>query len=155
IVAEAVPTESGEAATISTAGGKRYGGIGHYLGGLIEKATGAETRVTVLGHVQRGGQPGDRDRLLASAFGVHAVDLIAEGKFDRVVSWWDREVVAVPLAEAISAPHTVDPNGLTVHTARGLGICFGDCPCSRPPPSGIFRSGSMRVPASPMPACGC
>ncbi|HEX2114997.1 MAG TPA: ATP-dependent 6-phosphofructokinase, partial [Alphaproteobacteria bacterium] len=60
IVAEAVPTESGEVATISTVGGKRYGGIGHYLGGLIEKATGAETRVTVLGHIQRGGQPSAR-----------------------------------------------------------------------------------------------
>jgi 6-phosphofructokinase 1 len=126
IVAEAVPTESGEAATISTVGGKRYGGIGHYLGGLIEKATGAETRVTVLGHIQRGGQPSARDRLLASAFGVHAVDLIANGKFDRMVAWWHREVVDIPLAEAVSAPATVDPDGPTVRTARGLGICFGD-----------------------------
>jgi 6-phosphofructokinase 1 len=126
IVAEAVPTENGEAATISTVGGKRYGGIGHYLGGVIEKATGAETRVTVLGHIQRGGQPSARDRLLASAFGVHAVDLIAQGKFDRMVSWWHREVIDVPLAEAVSAPHTVDPDGQTVHTARGLGICLGD-----------------------------
>jgi ATP-dependent phosphofructokinase / diphosphate-dependent phosphofructokinase len=126
IVAEAVPTESGEAATISTVGGKRYGGIGHYLGGLIEKATGAETRVTVLGHIQRGGQPGARDRLLASAFGVHAVDLIANRKFDRMVAWWHREVTDVPLAEAVSEPATVDPNGPMVRTARGLGICFGD-----------------------------
>jgi 6-phosphofructokinase 1 len=126
IVAEAVRTESGEAATINTVGGKRYGGIGHYLGGLIEKATGAETRVTVLGHIQRGGQPGARDRLLASAFGVHAVDLIAQGKFDRMVAWWHREVIDVPLAEAVSAPATVDPDGPMVRTARGLGICFGD-----------------------------
>jgi 6-phosphofructokinase 1 len=126
IVAEAVPTETGEVAMISTVGGKRYGGIGHYLGGLIEKATGAETRVTVLGHIQRGGQPSARDRLLASAFGVHAVDLIANGKFDRMVAWWHREVVDIPLAEAVSAPATVDPDGPTVRTARGLGICFGD-----------------------------
>ena len=111
---------------ISTVGGKRYGGIGHYLGGMIEKATGAETRVTVLGHIQRGGQPSARDRLLASAFGVHAVDLIAQGKFDRMVAWWHREVIDVPLAEAVSAPHTVDPDGPSVHTARGLGICLGD-----------------------------
>jgi phosphofructokinase-like protein len=126
IVAEAVPTEHGETAMISTVGGKRYGGIGHYLGGMIEKATGAETRVTVLGHIQRGGQPSARDRLLASAFGVHAVDLIAQGKFDRMVAWWHRAVIDVPLAEAVAAPHTVDPDGPTVHTARGLGICLGD-----------------------------
>jgi 6-phosphofructokinase 1 len=93
---------------------------------LIEKATGAETRVTVLGHIQRGGQPSARDRLLASAFGVHAVDLIAQGKFDRMVAWWHREVIDVPLAEAVSAPSTVDPDGPIVRTARGLGICFGD-----------------------------
>jgi 6-phosphofructokinase 1 len=126
IVAEAVPTESGEVATINAVGGKRYGGIGHYLGGLIEKATGAETRVTVLGHIQRGGQPDARDRLLASTFGVHAVDLIAKGKFDRMVAWWHREVIDVPLAEAVSAPATVDPDGPMVRTARGLGICLGD-----------------------------
>ena len=62
--------------------------------------TGAETRVTVLGHVQRGGQPTWDDRLLASAFGVHAVDLIAEGKFDRLVVWQNRSVVDMPLIAA-------------------------------------------------------
>ncbi len=126
IVAEAVPTETGEPAVIKGASGTRYGGIGHYLGQLIEKATGAETRVTVLGHVQRGGQPTPRDRLIASAFGVHAVDLIAAGKFDRMVAWWNRDVTDVPLEEVANKPHTVDPNGPQVRTARSLGICFGD-----------------------------
>ena len=126
IVAEAVPTETGEPVTIDTQGGKRYAGIGHYLGALVEKATGAETRVTVLGHVQRGGQPSARDRLIASAFGVHAVDLIAARKFDRMVAWWNREVIDVPLEGAVQSPHLVDPNGPIVRTARGLGICLGD-----------------------------
>ena len=62
--------------------------------------TGAETRVTVPGHVQRGGLPTWDDRLIASAFGVHAVDLIAQGKFDSMVAWQNRRVVAVPLTAA-------------------------------------------------------
>src|SRR3954468_12817525 len=60
-------------------GGATYGGIGHRLGAEIARLTGAETRVTVLGHVQRGGEPNAIDRLIASAFGVHAVDLVAAG----------------------------------------------------------------------------
>jgi 6-phosphofructokinase 1 len=88
--------------------------------------TGAETRVTVLGHVQRGGQPTWTDRMIGSAFGVHAVDLIAAGKFDRMVAWQNRDVVDVALAEAVAAPQQVDLDGTLVHTARGLGICLGD-----------------------------
>ncbi|HZT51657.1 MAG TPA: 6-phosphofructokinase, partial [Stellaceae bacterium] len=66
------------------------------------------------------------DRLLASAFGVHAVDLVAAGRFDRMVAWQNRRVVDVPLAEAVDRPQEVDPDGTLVRTARGLGICLGD-----------------------------
>ena len=83
------------------------------------RLTGAETRVTVLGHVQRGSQPTWDDRLLASAFGVHAVDLIAEGRFDRMVAWQNRRVVDVPLAEAICGRKRSIPAGALVRTARG------------------------------------
>ena len=86
----------------------------------------AETRVTVLGHVQRGGAPGARDRLFAAAFGVHAVDLIAEGRFDRMVAWQNRGVTDVPLAAAIASYHSVDPHGALVRTAQGLGIYMGE-----------------------------
>src|SRR5690606_23306704 len=66
IVSEAVEMESGEKAQIEDLSGKRrYGGISHYLADRISERTGAETRVTVLGHVQRGGQPSAQDRLLA------------------------------------------------------------------------------------------
>lgn len=127
VVAESVKTEDGEALVTVHVGGKpTYGGIGHYIGDRIAELTGAETRVTVLGHVQRGGAPGARDRLLASAFGVHAVDLLAAGKSDRMVAWQNRDVVDVPLAEAIARPQVVDSNGPLVRTARGLGICLGD-----------------------------
>ena len=70
-------------------------------------------------------RPGS-DRLVASAFGVHAVDLIARGRFDRMVAWQNRRVVDVPLADAILAPQLVDPDGALVRTARGLGISLGD-----------------------------
>jgi len=127
IVSEAVKTPSGEAFQMTYHGGeKRYGGIGHYLGSEIAQATGSETRVTVLGHVQRGSSPTWNDRLLAAAFGVKAVDLIAEGKFDRMVAWRHRRIIDVPIEQAIAAYQAVDPADSLVHTARGLGISFGD-----------------------------
>jgi 6-phosphofructokinase 1 len=127
IVAESVRAEDGRVVTRSDPDGKqRYGGIGHHLADRITETTGAEVRVTVLGHLQRGGIPTYVDRLLGSSFGVAAVDLVAEGKFDRMVAWQGRRVVDVPLAEVIGAPVLVDPEDPLVHTARGLGISLGD-----------------------------
>lgn len=126
IVAESVRTETGIPITkLECEGQQRYGGIGQYLADRIAACSGAETRVTVLGHVQRGGIPSPLDRLTASAFGVAAVDLIAEENYDRVVTWQNRQVVSVPVADAIAQYSTVDPNGTLVKTARGLGICLG------------------------------
>ncbi|MDF2094583.1 ATP-dependent 6-phosphofructokinase [Aquibaculum arenosum] len=127
VVAEAVRTEEGEAVTASPGAAKaRYGGIGHYIGQKLAEATGAEVRVTVLGHVQRGGTPVPRDRLMASIFGVHAVDLLAAGKRDRMVAWSGRTVTDLALVDVVDQPHRVDPQGALVHAARGLGICLGD-----------------------------
>ncbi len=127
VVAEGVETETGEAVTMTDRrGGTRYGGISHYLGERLAELTEAETRVTVLGHVQRGGSPSPTDRILASAFGVRAVDLIAEGKFGRMVGWQNRRVVDVTIADAIANTREVDVKGDLVGTARGLGICMGD-----------------------------
>ncbi len=127
VVAEAVKTESGEAVKqIQAAGGVNYGGVGHYLAARIAEVTGSETRITVLGHLQRGGMPTDRDRLMASIFGVHAVDLIAAGKFDRMVAWSGRQVVDIPISEAIAGYKAVDLDGPLVHTARGLGVYLGE-----------------------------
>lgn len=127
VVSEAVKMEDGQPIKQSFAGGKAsYGGIGHYIGGRIAEATGHDTRVTILGHVQRGSSPIPGDRLIASAFGVHAVDLVADGKFDRMVAWQNRQVIDVPLEDAISSYQQVDVNGTLVHTARALGISLGD-----------------------------
>jgi phosphofructokinase-like protein len=127
VVAESVKGPAGETITYMDAHGQsRYGGIGALIAQEIGSRTGAETRVTVLGHVQRGGSPSPLDRVLASAFGVYAVDLIAAGRFDRMVAWQNRRVVDVPIAEAVAQYQAVDPDDALVHTARGLGIAFGD-----------------------------
>ncbi len=127
IVSEAVKTETGEKFMVTYHGGEsRYGGIGHYLGSKIAELTGSETRVTILGHVQRGCPPTYNDRLLASAFGVKAVDLIKEGKFGRMVAWQNRQVVDVAIEDAIKAYQVVDLKGTMVQTARALGISLGD-----------------------------
>lgn len=128
IVAEAARKENGEPATIvSEPGGRpRYGGIGQYLGEKIEKMTGAETRVTVLGHVQRGARPNALDRLIASSFGVSAVDLIAQGKFDRMVAWQHRQVVDIPIQDAIDHYQAVSLDDVLIKTAKSLGIYIGD-----------------------------
>lgn len=127
VVAEGCKTEGGEAAMISYAGGEqRYGGIGHYLTDKIAQMTGAETRVTILGHVQRGGTPSMRDRLIASAFGVHAVELVAQKKFGHMVGWLDRGVIDVPMADVTIGARSLDPEGTLTHTARRLGIYVGE-----------------------------
>src|SRR5277367_2323751 len=121
VVSEAVRTVEGKLLKVEYRGGaRRLGGIGQYIGNLIADATGAETRVTVLGHVQRGSPPSAQDRLIGTAFGVHAVDLIAEHKFDRMVAWQNRRVVDVSLADAVARYQAVDINSGLVRTARAL-----------------------------------
>ncbi len=127
VVAEAVRDNSGEhVERRHSLGGSTYGGIGHFLGDAITRLTNAETRVTVLGHVQRGGAPTWDDRMVGSAFGVHAVDCVAEGRFDRLIAWQNRRVVDVPLTAAFEPTLLVAADDTLVHTARGLGICLGD-----------------------------
>lgn len=86
----------------------RLGGIGHYLGREIEKRTGLETRVTVLGHTQRGGSPTAFDRILATRFGIAAIDLVREGKFGMMVSLQGNKIVPVPLENAVARLKTVE-----------------------------------------------
>jgi 6-phosphofructokinase 1 len=75
-------------------------GVGDALGREIEQRTGFETRVTVLGHVQRGGSPTARDRVLATRFGLEAADLALGGKFGQMAALRGDDVIAVPLADA-------------------------------------------------------
>jgi hypothetical protein len=87
---------------------------------------GAETRVTVLGHLQRGGSPSAFDRWLATCYGSEAVRLISRGKFGRMVALQGMRFTSVKLEEALAQPKRVDVQGDTVQTARALGIAFGD-----------------------------
>ena len=103
----------------------RLGGIGQVVGEHIEKA-GFETRVTVLGHLQRGGTPSPFDRWLATRFGAAAVRLAARGGFDRMVGLHAGEIVDVSLEEALAVPKRVDVNHDAILTARGMSISFGD-----------------------------
>ncbi len=79
-----------------------------------------------MGHVQRGGTPSSLEILIASAFGIAAVDLIAEEKFDRMVAWQQREVMSLPLEDAIAKYRGVEPHSTLVKMARGLGRSLGD-----------------------------
>ncbi|MCL4273006.1 MAG: ATP-dependent 6-phosphofructokinase [Anaerolineales bacterium] len=103
----------------------RLGGIGQMVGEYIE-SQGFESRVTVLGHLQRGGTPTAFDRWLATRCGAAAVRLAARGGFDRMVSMQCGEITDISLAEAVAVPKRVDLHGDAVVTARNIGIYFGD-----------------------------
>jgi len=127
VVAEAVKKEDGRKATVKFVDGQvRLGGIGTYIADEIAKITKAETRVTVLGHVQRGAQPTHRDRLIASAFGVYAVDLVAQEKFNRIVVWQNRGVTDVDLDSIAGKSKTVNINDPLIKVAVGLNIYVGE-----------------------------
>ena len=127
VVAEAVKTPTGEPVKYTNSLGQTlYGGIGQYLGDQISLRTGMESRVSVLGHVQRGSTPSALDRILGAAFGVAAVDLVAQGKYDRMVAWSNREVIDVPIADAIAQYSAVDIHGTLIRTAIGLGTYVGE-----------------------------
>ena len=89
-------------------GNVRLGGVGEHLAEELEKRTGLETRFVVLGHLQRGGTPTAYDRVLATRYGLKAVDLIEEGDFGKMVALRGNEIVAVSLDEATSKTRTVD-----------------------------------------------
>jgi 6-phosphofructokinase 1 len=105
---------------------RRAGSVGNLIGNAIAVCADKEVRVSVLGHIQRGGSPTPFDRILATRFGVAAVDLIAQGGFGKMVCLRSARIEVVDIAQAIGCLKTVDPNGQLVQTARAIGISFGD-----------------------------
>jgi phosphofructokinase-like protein len=103
----------------------RLGGIGQAVSKYIE-AQGIESRVVVLGHLQRGGSPTAYDRFLATRYGAAAVRTAAEGRMGHMVALRNGKVTDIPLIEALKVPRRVDINGDAMRTARGIGISFGD-----------------------------
>jgi 6-phosphofructokinase 1 len=86
----------------------RLGGVGYYIGKEIEKSLNVETRVVVLGHLQRGGPPTPYDRILATRFGIAAIDLVHQGKFDHMSAIKGNKIVSTPLKDVIGKRKTVD-----------------------------------------------
>ena len=113
VVAEGAHMERAKETTVTDElddfGHVRLGGIGAYLSREIERETGFETRATVLGHVQRGGTPTARDRVLATRYGVFAADLVQVGHFGAMAALRGDEIVEVSLEEATRELHLVDP----------------------------------------------
>jgi ATP-dependent phosphofructokinase / diphosphate-dependent phosphofructokinase len=135
VVAEGAKTEQGSVVVIEGINKERtlprLGGIGHYIADQILRCSETikpEIRVTVLGHVQRGGIPSALDRLLATAFGKAAVDLVAQEKYGQMVAWQNNQVVSVPLEEVLSQSSLVNPNSFLIETAQALGIYVGELP---------------------------
>ncbi|HZD47905.1 MAG TPA: ATP-dependent 6-phosphofructokinase, partial [Silvibacterium sp.] len=118
VVAEGAKFPSGEQASV---GGKvdsfghvRLSGIGQALAEEIEKRTGYETRSVNLGHTQRGGTPSAFDRMLATRYGLAAIDLVHQGQFGRLVVLHGTKIESIPLAEAISTNRTLDDSFLDI-----------------------------------------
>jgi ATP-dependent phosphofructokinase / diphosphate-dependent phosphofructokinase len=108
---------AGEARATDQFGHVALGGVGEALAHEIEERTGYETRVTVLGHVQRGGTPTPRDRVLATRFGLKAADLVHEGTFGRMAALQGDTIVDVSLEEATAELKTVPPEWYDVAKA--------------------------------------
>lgn len=104
---------------------ERLGGIGQYVAQQIELALDMDVRVTVLGHLQRGGSPTTFDRALGSRFGTKAVQMIADGEFGRMACLRGRSIVSTSIEEATRELNLVDPEGEIVKTAMDLGIILG------------------------------
>lgn len=105
----------------------RLGGIGEKVAEDLGKVLrNVEIRVTILGHLQRGGSPIPYDRILGTRYGVAAVQAFVRGEYGTMVSLQGAEIKSVPIADAIKEIRKVDPNGDLVAAARGVGVSFGD-----------------------------
>jgi 6-phosphofructokinase 1 len=118
VVAEGAQPKEGsmvlQSGEVDDFGHVRLGGIGDAIAGKIRQRTGFDTRVTVLGYVQRGGTPTAFDRVLATRFGIAAIDAVHDGAFGQMVALRDGKIIHVPLAEAVGSLKTVDPDLLAV-----------------------------------------
>jgi 6-phosphofructokinase 1 len=114
VVAEGATPDGGELATLDKGldsfGHVRLGGIGDWLAAEIAKVTGKEARTTVLGHIQRGGTPTAFDRMLATRFGLHAIDAVNDRDFGKMVALRGTTIVRVPLSDATSELKVVQPD---------------------------------------------
>lgn len=130
VVAEGAKPKGGELTISKIVKGSpdpiRLGGIGVVIANEIEKNTGVESRATILGHIQRGGVPTPFDRILATRFGVEAMNLVIEKRFGRIVVLRNNEIVSVPISKVTDEIKLVPKNFSLIKVAKELGTCFGD-----------------------------
>ncbi len=125
VVAEGAKRVGGEETYVDK-DSRRLGGIAYQVAADIASMIELEIRVTVLGHIQRGGSPIAYDRILATQFGSAAAELVVNKEFGKMVALRGEEIVPVWIKDAISNPKYVDPEGRLVRTARNVGVSFGD-----------------------------
>jgi phosphofructokinase-like protein len=129
VVAEGAKEMGGSTSVVKQASigrAERLGGMGHRVAAELEEMTGKETRVVVLGHLQRGGSPTAFDRVLATRFGGKAVEMLLAGETDRMVAFKPPSIGSVPLDEVVGKTRTVPLDFDVVRTARAIGVSFGD-----------------------------
>ncbi|HLJ88586.1 MAG TPA: ATP-dependent 6-phosphofructokinase [Candidatus Angelobacter sp.] len=117
VVAEGVKLESGQqhsGARVDEFGHVRLGGVGNAVAQEIEKRTGYETRAAVLGHIQRGGSPTAFDRMLATRYGIGAIDMVHRGEFGHMVAMRGLDIASVPLKDALQRTRVVPPDLISV-----------------------------------------
>jgi phosphofructokinase-like protein len=129
VVAEGAKPAGGEMVVARTFAGRpdpvKLGGIGAKVAADLEGLIGLETRVTVLGHIQRGGSPNAYDRVLATRYGVAAVDAAVAGEFGQMVALKGSEIILVPLSEAVNKLKQILPDDPVLTMAQKLGLHFG------------------------------
>ncbi|MDH3892655.1 MAG: ATP-dependent 6-phosphofructokinase [candidate division Zixibacteria bacterium] len=114
------------ARTIATSpDAKRLGGVSHGVAAQVEGLTNIECRVTILGHLLRGGSPSAFDRLLATRYGVESVHLVARGEVGRMVGLQNQQMISVPIEDVAGKVRTVAPDHPLLKVAQSLGICLG------------------------------
>ncbi len=130
VVAEGAISSKGKVGEISNEAGEqnfKLGGVGYVLKEELKEAgIKQDIRVTLLGHIQRGGSPIAYDRVLASEFGVKAFEMVLEKRFGEMVAYRHPDITSVSFEEALIKPNLVSPESRLIKTAKGLGIEFGD-----------------------------
>ncbi|MGH2386307.1 MAG: 6-phosphofructokinase, partial [Candidatus Limnocylindria bacterium] len=129
VVAEGAKPIGGSVSVVKKATGEyveRLGGVGAIVAAELERLTGKEARYVVLGHLQRGGAPTSFDRILATRFGAHAVELILQKRFGTMVAFHPPHIVEVPLERIVGRTRTVPLDFDVLRAARAMNISIGD-----------------------------
>jgi 6-phosphofructokinase 1 len=128
VVSEGAKPAGGEATTLTKRPGEmpRLVGAAQRVAEALMAHAKVESRVTVLGHVQRGGSPSSFDRILGTRFGHAAAELVAKKDFGKMVALRSGQITSIPIAEATAKRKLVDPKGQLVETARALGVVLGE-----------------------------